>query len=102
MLSPRLIMKSLDDHEAKHGETDNTYWVRFELLWRDYFNYITRKYKTKLFTLGGFEEESDPQAARQKSKPGWWKAHDSAEATKWMTGTTGVPFIDANMVRTTS
>lgn len=28
MLSPRLIMQSLDKHEAIHGESDNTYWVR--------------------------------------------------------------------------
>lgn len=41
-VSPRLVMQYLDEHEAKFGESKNTYWVRFELLWRDYFIYIVR------------------------------------------------------------
>lgn len=27
MISPRLIMQALDEHEAEFGETQNTYWV---------------------------------------------------------------------------
>lgn len=32
MLSPRKVMESLDEHEEKYGSTQNTYWVRFELV----------------------------------------------------------------------
>ena len=90
-------MSSLDQHEAKYGSSQNTYWVRFELLWRDYFNYITRKYGVKLFTLGGFEESLDPKSARIKSM-NWWKSYKGVEAKRWFAAETGVPFIDANMV----
>lgn len=98
LLSPRLISESLTKHESKYGRTDNTYWVRFELLWRDYFNYITRKYGVMLFTLGGFEEKLDQRSARSKAQ-GWWKSEKSVEAKRWVDAETGVPFIDANMVR---
>jgi hypothetical protein len=32
MLSPRLVMQSLDEHERKHGASQNTYWVRLSSL----------------------------------------------------------------------
>ncbi|GAA5850868.1 hypothetical protein JCM9279_006223 [Rhodotorula babjevae] len=108
MISPRTIVEALDESEAKFGSSQNTYWVRFELLWRDYFLFVARKFGTKLFTLGGFEEVTDPKQAKYKLQDGWWKTWEqdkklagSAEheqpAVRWMQGTTGVPFIDANM-----
>lgn len=125
LLSPRLVMQRLDEHEKKYGSTDNSYWVRFssisllrtsfsqlthniqvrfEILWREYFLYIARKYGTNLFKLGGFEVVTDPKKAAIKMEPGWWKPWDpnaspDSEVVRWMQGTTGIPFIDANMVR---
>ncbi|KAM0748058.1 cryptochrome [Meredithblackwellia eburnea MCA 4105] len=102
MLSPRLIIQELDQHEKENGSSQNTYWVRFEMLWRDYFLFIARKYGTTLFKLGGFEEITDPKQAKIKTEPGWWKSWDQQggpdqPALRWMEGRTGVPFIDANM-----
>ena len=31
----------------------STYWVIFELLWRDYFRYVASKYGNKIFHSGG-------------------------------------------------
>lgn len=78
--------------------------MRFELLWRDYFMFIARKFGTKLFTLGGFEEVTDPKQARIRTAPGWWDSYDpkagpDTPIARWLAGRTGVPFIDANMVR---
>ena len=122
-VSPRTIMDCLDAHEAKFGESDNTYWVRalllsskqpltsgqvrFEMLWRDYFLFIGRKFGTALFKLGGLEEITDPKQARIKTWPGWWNTWDQdgpadQPAVRWMEGKTGVPFIDANMVSLSS
>ncbi|GAA5862410.1 hypothetical protein JCM1840_004172 [Sporobolomyces johnsonii] len=100
MISPRLILQALVQHEEQYSQTQNTYWVRFELLWRDYFLYTARKFGTKLFTIGGFEEVTDPKQA--KGKVSWWKpwepnAGPDHPAVRWMEGRTGVPFIDANM-----
>lgn len=70
--------------------------------------FFGRKFGSKLFTLGGFEEVTDPKQAKQKTSPGWWKEWDQDEslqshseeeqpAVRWMKGKTGVPFVDANM-----
>ncbi|BGO99095.1 hypothetical protein NBRC10513v2_000199 [Rhodotorula toruloides] len=107
-ISPRLIVKALDEYDEKFRSTQNTYWIRFELLWRDYFLYAARKFGSKLFTLGGFEERTDPKQAAIKTQPGWWKQWDQDQplvgqtdkeqpAVRWMQGKTGVPFVDANM-----
>ncbi|GAA5888760.1 hypothetical protein JCM6882_002841 [Rhodosporidiobolus microsporus] len=108
MISARTIVAAIDEFEEKYGQTQSAYWLRFELLWRDYFLFCARKYGTKLFTLGGFEEATDPKQAAPKLEDGWWKKWDKSQppaksteeeqaAVRWMRGTTGVPFIDANI-----
>ncbi|GAA6002635.1 hypothetical protein JCM10207_007604 [Rhodosporidiobolus poonsookiae] len=108
MLSPRAVVAAIDDFEQQHGQTQSAYWLRFELLWRDYFLFCARKYGTKLFTLGGFEEVTDPKQAAPKLEDGWWKTWDRTlppqdelekeqAAVRWMRGQTGIPFIDANI-----
>lgn len=42
-LSPRQIITELKAHEKRFGANKDTYWVLFELLWRDYFIFITQK-----------------------------------------------------------
>lgn len=97
-ISPRLVLQRLAEHERHFGSSANTYWVQFELLWRDYFMYITEKFGKQLFLLGGFEEVTDPKQAQQKIDD-WnnWDANDE-KIQRWMGGRTGIPFVDANMV----
>lgn len=42
MVSPRTIISALEEYEEKYGSQQNAYWVRFELLWRDYFLFAAR------------------------------------------------------------
>ncbi|OAV99518.1 hypothetical protein PTTG_08408 [Puccinia triticina 1-1 BBBD Race 1] len=109
-ISPRKIIHSLWDHEAKLGSNKDTYWVLFEILWRDYFIFISQKFGRTLFLLKGFEGRMDPKGAAQKLS--YWKpfrdekmkqgskgqAAVNRSALAWLKGTTGVPFIDANMI----
>lgn len=103
-VSARVIWEALNEHESKFGEDQNTYWVRFELLWRDYFFFVAEKYGELLFDLGGFEKATDPRQAEYKLQPGWWKGWDPKTAdsdhqvTRLLEGRTGIPFIDANML----
>lgn len=103
-ISPRVIWEALNDHERKFGEDQNTYWVRFELLWRDYFFFVAEKYGDLLFDLGGFEKVTDPRQAERKLEPGWWKEWDPSHAepshvvNRVLEGRTGIPFIDANIL----
>jgi deoxyribodipyrimidine photo-lyase len=97
-ISPRLILQYLLDHEKEFGSSQNTYWIQFELLWRDYFFFVTEKFGSQLFKLGGFEEVTDPKQAAAKID-GWndWHPRDD-KIVRWMEGRTGIPFVDANMV----
>ncbi|PWN48921.1 cryptochrome [Violaceomyces palustris] len=103
-ISPRQIWEALDAHEEKFGEDQNTYWVRFELLWRDYFFFVAEKFGNLLYELGGFELVTDPRQAAKKVEDGWWKKWDPLrdgpenEMTRLLEGRTGIPFIDANIL----
>lgn len=36
-LSPRRVLAALEEHRSKFGKSGDNYWVKFELLWRDFF-----------------------------------------------------------------
>lgn len=52
-ISPRQLYYQLKEFESQHGANDSTYWLVFELLWRDYFRYILLKYGSKIFQKKG-------------------------------------------------
>ena len=39
--------------EEKHTKNDSTYWLLFELLWRDYFHFLHKKIDTLIFIPSG-------------------------------------------------
>ncbi|MDY7019770.1 MAG: DASH family cryptochrome, partial [Cyanobacteriota bacterium] len=84
-LSPRFIYDHVQDYEEQRVKNDSTYWLVFELLWRDYFRLICLKHGNKIFRLSGLQGVSIP-----------WK-EDWERFKRWQTGTTGFPLIDANM-----
>ncbi|UZJ56859.1 hypothetical protein CBS101457_006179 [Exobasidium rhododendri] len=100
-ISPRQIWEALDYHEKKFGEDQNTYWVRFELLWRDYFFFVAEKFGDLLYDRGGFEVATDPKQAEKKESDGWktWSRSCGPEhdISRLIDGATGIPFIDANI-----
>ncbi|MAP10224.1 MAG: cryptochrome DASH, partial [Rhodopirellula sp.] len=69
----------------------STYWMIFELLWRDYFRWISRKHGATLFRASGLRGVDID-----------WKS-DRELFGRWQEGTTGYPLVDANMreLRTT-
>jgi deoxyribodipyrimidine photo-lyase len=85
-LSPRKIYWEIKKYEKERVANESTYWLIFELLWRDYFRFMFKKYGTKFFLKAGFKGQAPPEAPNQKQLFDQWK-----------TGQTGVPFIDANM-----
>ncbi len=84
-LSPRKIYDEVKKYEAQRVANDSTYWLIFELVWRDYFRFIALKYGNRIFHKFGIQ-----------GKPKKW-VHDKTAFQKWVSGTTGQPFIDANM-----
>ncbi len=85
-LSPKLIYHELKRYEHERVCNESTYWLFFELLWRDFFRLMGKKYRTRIFLKSG------PQNKDMSHLKNDWE-HFWA----WAEGRTGVPFIDANM-----
>ncbi|MEQ9438000.1 MAG: DASH family cryptochrome [Cyclobacteriaceae bacterium] len=84
-LSPRIIYEEIKRYEKERTKNKSTYWLIFELLWRDYFRFIAKKYGNRIFRLTGIQDKDV------------LLSNDTALFEKWKNGETGVPFIDANM-----
>ncbi|KAL0312266.1 UNVERIFIED_CONTAM: Cryptochrome DASH, chloroplastic/mitochondrial [Sesamum radiatum] len=84
-LSPRFIYQEVKRYEKQREANDSTYWVLFELIWRDYFKFLSIKQGNSLFHAGG----------PRKVKTNW--SQDQALFDAWRDGRTGYPLIDANM-----
>lgn len=85
-ISPRQIYEEVKRYEAERVANDSTYWLIFELIWRDYFRFVALKYGARLFKTTGIQYNLELHLNHRR---------DLFE--KWKNGKTGVPFIDANM-----
>ncbi len=85
-LSPRQIVHELHSYESDHGANESTYWMFFELLWRDFFRFTARKFGKRIFFKNGINGRRLP-----------FLKNDLSLFERWRSGTTGIPFIDANM-----
>lgn len=83
-LSARRIMAELRSYEDAHGATDGSYWLWFELLWRDYFRLLHMKHGIKLYRAGGLGSRPAP-------------THDAAGFERWCNASTGDALVDAAM-----
>ncbi len=86
-LSPREIYYELKKYEVNNGENESTYWLVFELLWRDYFRFMMKKHRNKFFMLAGIKDSDS-----------YLLNHNEDILQKWIDGKTGVDFVDANML----
>jgi deoxyribodipyrimidine photo-lyase len=86
-LSPREIFFELKKYESQFGANESTYWLVFELLWRDYFRFMMKKYSNKFFQQSGIQNKGISV-----------NKHNIQMLDSWINGTTGVDFVDANML----
>ncbi len=84
-LSPRMIYREVKRYEQERTKNRSTYWLIFELLWRDYFRFVAKKYGNKLLQPEGLKDKPVDQC------------NDEGSFKRWKNAETGVPFIDANM-----
>jgi len=85
-LSPREVYWEIKKYDQIHGSGDSSYSLYLELLWRDYFRFMFKKYGNKFFQKIGFKGVAPEESENQQELFELWK---NAE--------TGIPFIDANM-----
>ncbi len=84
-LSPRRVYETVQAYEAERIRNDSTYWLIFELLWRDYFRLICAKHGDRVFYPSGL----------RGLLIDWRQDWQRFEA--WCKGETGFPLVDANM-----
>jgi deoxyribodipyrimidine photo-lyase len=84
-ISPRVLFHEVNAYEEEIEKNRSTYWLQFELLWREYFRLVSMQYGRKIFFPGGIQDKNVQ-----------WKNSDKA-FRRWATGDTGDDFVDANM-----
>lgn len=92
-VSAPMIIEALDNFEEKNGSSKSSYWIWFELMWRDYFRLLHLKYGKLLYREQGISSHA-------KNANKYAKAHllkHAAQFEQWCEGRTGVPLIDAAM-----
>jgi deoxyribodipyrimidine photo-lyase len=85
-ISAPMIYAELKHFEAERGANDSTYWIWFELLWRDYFRFLHLQHGKKLYRkqgLGSVELAKVPDNTRGFKR--------------WCEGRTGEPLVDSGM-----
>jgi deoxyribodipyrimidine photo-lyase len=87
-ISPERIYYELKQYEQQRGQNKSTYWILFELYWRDYFKFISLKFGDKIFNLTGTSERTLPRLDKQK---------EQTLFNEWASGNTEEPFVNANM-----
>jgi deoxyribodipyrimidine photo-lyase len=85
-ISARTIYWEVQQYEQEICKNEDTYWLLFELIWRDYFKYVSLKHGNKIFQLEGI-----------LGKKYDWNFHSKA-FEQWKNGTTNEPFVNANMI----
>jgi deoxyribodipyrimidine photo-lyase len=85
-ISPRTIAEAVALYETQRVKNESTYWLIFELIWRDYFRFTALKFGNKLFVKSGF---------MNTQKHNWKENKRIFE--QWRLGQTGFALIDANM-----
>jgi deoxyribodipyrimidine photo-lyase len=86
-ISPRYIYEEIKKYEKQFGANDSTYWLIFELLWRDFFRFMFKKHQTKFFLYAGIQSEKINS-----------KSLNEKLVSQWINGVTNSDFINANML----
>mgnify|MGYP006278006497 CR=1 FL=1 len=84
-LSPKKVIAEVNRFEEEHKSNVSTYWVKFELLWREYFRWIARKYGARIFFRYGIKNE------RKNLRK------DFSAFERWRLAKTNDDFVNANM-----
>lgn len=79
-ISARSIFWQIKEFEEKVHKNVSTYWLFFELVWRDFFRYKAMQEGDHFFRM-----------------PRYWSPPVGAAFEKWRRGETGQAFVDANM-----
>lgn len=85
-ISARTIYWQVKNFEKEFFKNQSTYWLIFELIWRDYFKYVSLKHGNQIFKLEGILHKDYDWSSNQ------------TEIQQWIHGETASEFVNANMI----
>jgi len=74
-------------YEEERLANDSTYWLFFELLWREFFRFVARRYGPQIFQRNGIKESDEKKTLG-----------DPKTFKRWKEGRTPNAFVNANMI----
>ncbi|SBS29823.1 Cryptochrome DASH [Marinomonas aquimarina] len=84
-ISARQIKACLEVYEGDHGANESSYWIFFELLWREYFHWYASRYGKRLFAANGIQQRTTQRSFYPE------------RFRKWCYGNTPYPIVNACM-----
>jgi deoxyribodipyrimidine photo-lyase len=84
-ISVRRIVQRLKQYESEIIANDSTYWIYFELLWREYFQWYGEQYGEKMTAFSGIKDHAPITSFYPE------------RFQKWCQGTTPYPIVNACM-----
>ena len=84
-ISPRQVLAEITRYEQEVVANDSTYWLFFELLWREFFQWHALKAGYELYVYAGVQQQAP------------FNKHMKKVHQQWVNGTTPYPIINACM-----
>jgi deoxyribodipyrimidine photo-lyase len=84
-ISARCVYHTIKQYEAQRGANESTYWLYFELLWREYFQWYLAKHQNRLFDFAGVRQVLPTTSFNQQ------------QFIRWCEGMTDYPIVNACM-----
>jgi len=84
-ISAKQIYNAVEQYEQTYTANDSTYWIKFELLWREYFKWHALNVQSSLFSFKG-QKQTKPLTTFMPNR-----------FAAWCQGTTPYPLVNAIM-----
>lgn len=87
-ISPRTMYEHVRKYEKQNGASESTQHFISEMIWRDFYRFLAYKHGDNIFYKRGMWPNRQPMYS--------WPV-EQTKFQAWVNGTTGYPFVDANM-----
>jgi deoxyribodipyrimidine photo-lyase len=88
-LSPRYLYHEIEKYEKQKIKNKSTYWLKHELIWRDFVRFGGMAWGDSIFKIDGIKGQM---------KDAVWTSHNVSQKLRmWTEGKTGYPFCDSFM-----
>lgn len=92
-VSAAAVWQALKTFEAEHGASNSSYWIGFELLWREHFRWLHKQHGLALYRAKGLDNRAGKKGASGKLPV----KQQRLQFERWRTGQTDHALVNAGM-----